>query len=146
MIKKNKIPLLEFDTERLAVINPSHMRPGEAGLPERGIICFQGETLKRLLRARRLKKIYTCNTVCHSLKVFFQEKKGSRPQLCGSFRLKFLYDIPPFKASSLPGSLSLAADEAAPVTHQVQGSGDTTAVPLPSCEGPENLWFPATST
>lgn len=78
MLKKNKLPLLEFDTERKAVINPSHMRPGEAGLPERGIICFQGETIKRLLRARRLKKIYTCYTVCQDYPIYQLNHKGKK--------------------------------------------------------------------
>ncbi|HAH32430.1 MAG TPA: hypothetical protein DCL44_08990 [Elusimicrobia bacterium] len=39
----------------------------------------------------------------------------------------------------------MASDEAAPVTHQDQGSGDTTAVAPALFEGPENLWFPAAS-
>jgi len=78
MLKKNKIPLLEFDTERNAVINPLHIKPGAKGLPERGIICFQGETIKRLLRARRLKKIYTCNTVCQDYPIYQLNYKGKK--------------------------------------------------------------------
>jgi len=35
------------------------------------------------------------------------------------------------------------SDESAPVTHQDQGSGYTTAVAPALFEGPENLWFPA---
>lgn len=78
MIKKNKIPLLEFDTERKAVINPHHIRPSVAGLPERGIMCFQGETVTRLKRAGRLKQIYNCNTVCQDYPIYQFTHKGQK--------------------------------------------------------------------
>ena len=70
MLKKNKIPLLEFDTERRAVINPQHIRPGAPGLPERGIMCFQEETMKKLKRSGRLKEIYRVHTVCQDYPVY----------------------------------------------------------------------------
>jgi uridine phosphorylase len=76
MLKKHKVPLLEFDTERKAVINPAHIRPSVKGLPERGVICFQGETVKRLKRAGRLKQIYTCNTVCQDYPIYQLAHKG----------------------------------------------------------------------
>lgn len=78
MIKKSKIPLLEFDTERKAVINPEHIKPGETGLPERGVMCFQGETIRKLKRAGRLKEIYRANTVCQDYPVYSFIHKGVR--------------------------------------------------------------------
>ncbi len=78
MLKKNKIPLLEFDTERRAVINPHHIRPGEGGLPERGIICFQGGTVNKLKRSGRLKEIYRANTVCQDYPVYQLIHKGKK--------------------------------------------------------------------
>ncbi len=76
MLRKNKIPILEFDTERQAVINPAHICPGAAGLPERGIICFQAETIKKLRRAGRLKKIYSAYTVCRDYPIYRLNHKG----------------------------------------------------------------------
>lgn len=78
MLKKNKIPILELDTERKAVINPSHICPGAGRLPERGIMCFQGETIRKLLRAGRLKKIYSAYTVCQDYPVYQLNHKGKK--------------------------------------------------------------------
>lgn len=78
MLKKNKVPLLEFDTERRAVINPSHVRPGSAGLPEQGIICFQGETINKLKRSGRLKVIYRAYTVCQDYPIYQLNHKGKK--------------------------------------------------------------------
>ena len=78
MLKKNRIPILEFDTERKAVINPGHIRPGEAGLPEHGIMCFQQETIKKLRRAGRLKEIYRAHTVCQDYPVWQFTYKGRK--------------------------------------------------------------------
>jgi uridine phosphorylase len=78
MLKKNKIPILEFDTERRAVINPRHIKPGAKPLPERGIMCFQEETVKKLKRAGRLKEIYRANTVCQDYPIYQFTHKGKK--------------------------------------------------------------------
>lgn len=78
MIKKNKVPLLEFDTERNAVINPLHINPAGKALPERGVMCFQGETIKKLRRAGRLKEIYVANTICQDYPIYQFTHKGQK--------------------------------------------------------------------
>ena len=78
MLKKNKIPLLEFDTERRAVINPPDICPGARRLPERGVMCFQEATVKQLARAGRLKVIYRAHTICQDYPIYQFTHKGQK--------------------------------------------------------------------
>jgi uridine phosphorylase len=78
MLKKNKIPLLEFDTEERAVINPGSVYNTPGGLPKFGVMCFQDETVRKLKRAGRLKTIFTLRTVCQDYPVYQFTHKGRK--------------------------------------------------------------------
>ncbi len=49
-------PILEFDPERTAIINP-HNKPGKTALPGRVVLCFFQDVLRRLRRVGRLTVI-----------------------------------------------------------------------------------------
>ena len=78
MLKRNKYPILEFDTDRRAVISPSHLHARDAATPERGVMCFQDETVRKLKRAGRLKEIFRITTVCQDYPVYQLTHKGEK--------------------------------------------------------------------
>lgn len=57
----NLFPILEYDPERVAIINP-HEPPSERVLPERAILCFFREVLESLLAEGRLELVRELRT------------------------------------------------------------------------------------
>lgn len=78
MLKKNKIPILEFDTERQAVIDPQRFCPKIKDFPKRGIICFLGDTIQRLKAAGKLKEIHVVRSICTRYPVYQLKYKGEK--------------------------------------------------------------------
>ena len=70
MLKKQKFPILEFDSCRRAIIEPEKFIPRVKGFPERGIICFLGKTIEKLKAAGKLKLIYTVQSICTEYPVY----------------------------------------------------------------------------
>jgi len=70
MIKKQKHPIIEFDPDRNAVISPDNVYGKIKGFPERGVICFIGDTIKKLKAQGKLKEIYTVRSVCTDYPVY----------------------------------------------------------------------------
>lgn len=78
MLKKLKCPIIEFDADREAVINPSVVRPIKAKLPQCAVLCYQGDTMARLKREGHLKKIFTVKNIAVDYPVYeikFKNKK-----------------------------------------------------------------------
>lgn len=54
-------PILEYDAERIAIINP-HEPPSDRLLPERAVLCFFREVLESLLAEGRLEQVRELRT------------------------------------------------------------------------------------
>lgn len=78
MLKKNKYPILEFDTDRNAVIAPAMLRTGKGRFPTHGVICYQGDTMARLKRAGRIKEIYRLKNICTEYPIYEVSFKGRK--------------------------------------------------------------------
>ena len=78
MIKKQKFPILEFDANRQAVIDPQQFCPKIKGFPEHGVICFLGDTIEKLKAAGRLKEIYVVRSICTRYPVYQISFKGKK--------------------------------------------------------------------
>jgi uridine phosphorylase len=64
----DKISLLEFDSDRTALIEPSNLKG--CNLPEHCIIVFYNSVIQHLKQDHVLEKIYEINSVLHSIEVF----------------------------------------------------------------------------
>jgi uridine phosphorylase len=78
MFKKQKFPIIEFDSDRNAVISPHAFWPKIPGFPKHGVICFLGEAIHKLKAAGRLKEIYTVRSVCTDYPVYQVTYKGNK--------------------------------------------------------------------
>lgn len=63
-----EVPLIEFDSDCKAVIEPSHLK--NQGLPERCVILFYDSVIKKLKQAGMLEKIYEIVSVLAPNEVF----------------------------------------------------------------------------
>lgn len=68
-------PILEFDPDRGAILNPAATREG-THLPERVVLCFFNEVLGKLYRKRRLVKIGELVSEIGRNPIFQLEKSG----------------------------------------------------------------------
>ncbi len=64
----DKIPLLEFDSDQTALIDPSNLKG--CNLPEHCIIVFYNSVIQHLKQDHVLEKIYEINSVLHPVEVF----------------------------------------------------------------------------
>jgi hypothetical protein len=64
----NKIPLLEFDSDRTALIEPSTLN--SCNLPERCVIIFYNSVIQRLKQDQLLEKSYERESVLQTIDVF----------------------------------------------------------------------------
>lgn len=81
MIKKQKYPILEFDTDRQAIIDPLRFIARKKNFPRHGIICFLGRTIAKLKAEGRLKLIHTVSGICHDYPVYQLNYKGKKVAL-----------------------------------------------------------------
>lgn len=58
MIEKNEFPILEFDTNPVAKINPEQLTGGEKWTADKLIITFFPEALNKLLEENQIEKCY----------------------------------------------------------------------------------------
>ncbi len=58
MIEKKEFPILEFDTNPVAKINPEQLTGGEKWTADKLIITFFPEALKKLLEENQIEKCY----------------------------------------------------------------------------------------
>lgn len=77
MLKKRKYPIIEFDYARRAVINPD-LLPRIKGFPEFGVLCYLGDTMRKLKEAGCLKKIYSVYSICTRYPVYEFKAKGGK--------------------------------------------------------------------
>jgi uridine phosphorylase len=83
----DKIPLLEFDNDRTALIEPSTLK--SCNLPEHCIIIFYNSVIQRLKQDQLLEKIHEIKSVLQTIEVF-KLKQGNRflavvcPTGCGA--------------------------------------------------------------
>ena len=78
MLKKNKYPILEFDTDRNAVIAPAMLRTGKGRFPTHGVLCYQGDTMARLKRSGKIKEIYRLRNICTEYPIYEVAFKGRK--------------------------------------------------------------------
>jgi len=81
MLERNKSPILEFDTDRKAVIDPQRFSHRRKGFPKHGIICFLGDTIQKLKNSGRLKEIYVVRSICTRYPVYQLKYKGKKVAL-----------------------------------------------------------------
>lgn len=77
MFKKQKLPIIEFDTDKKAIINP-HTFGQEKKFPKHGVICFLGDTLQKLKKKGHLKEIYAVRSICTRYPVYELKHKGKK--------------------------------------------------------------------
>jgi len=85
MLKKQKYPILEFDTERKAIIEPDKFIPRLKGFPKRGILCYLGKTIASLKAAGKLKLIYTVRSICTDYPVYQVKVRGEKVLLVNPY-------------------------------------------------------------
>lgn len=78
MLKKQAHPILEFDTDRKAIIDPLRFCPKLKGFPEYGVICFLGDTLEKLKASGKLKEIHVVRSICTRYPVYQVSFKGKK--------------------------------------------------------------------
>ena len=80
-IIKNEIPILEFDTEQTAVLNPTHERLG-LNLPEKCVFAFLGEHITEYASKTETKKISEFLSMTKRYPVYVTKYKGEEITLC----------------------------------------------------------------
>lgn len=75
MIIKNEIPILEFDTDREAVINPRHENLN-LRLPERAVYAFLGENVERFAKAKGAEEVFRFVSASNNYPIYVLSYKG----------------------------------------------------------------------
>ncbi|HEY9089059.1 MAG TPA: nucleoside phosphorylase [Anaerolineaceae bacterium] len=70
-------PILEFDPNPEAILNPRH-NTGEPDLPERGVLCFFADVLRKLVEDGTLVKIGTLYSEIGPNQIYGMEWEGQR--------------------------------------------------------------------
>ncbi len=81
VIIKNDIPILEFDTDKDAVLAPNHEKL-PLSLPERCVFAFLGEYIYEYARAHGGKRLGEFESATKAYPVYEIEHKGERVCLC----------------------------------------------------------------
>lgn len=80
-IIKNEIPILEFDTERSAVLNPTHENLG-LNLPEKCVFAFLGTYMEEYANKTNAKQISTFVSATKHYPIYITKYKGEEIVLC----------------------------------------------------------------
>ncbi len=80
-IIKNEIPLLEFDTERTAVINPTHEKL-ELKLPRKCVFAFLGEHIEEYATSKKAREVSHFVSATKRYPIYVIRYKGEEIVLC----------------------------------------------------------------
>ena len=80
-IIKNKIPILEFDTDRTAVINPTHEKL-DLKLPKKCVFAFLGEYISEYARKAEAIKVSEFLSMTKRYPIYVLRYKGEEITLC----------------------------------------------------------------
>ena len=78
---KNEIPLLEFDSEQRAVINPDR-EAGGLSLPRKCVFPFLGELIDQYAAQTAARKVYDFVSATKAFSIYVTEHKGEEITLC----------------------------------------------------------------
>lgn len=81
MIIKNEIPILEFDTEKSAVLNPDHEKL-PIKLPERAVFAFLGDEIDIYAERTGAKRVAHFESATKNYPIYITEYKGQSIALC----------------------------------------------------------------
>ena len=80
-ILKNEIPILEFDTEQTAVINPTHEKL-DLKLPEKCVFAFLGEYIEEYASKEETRKVSAFVSATKHYPIYVTKYKGEEIVLC----------------------------------------------------------------
>ena len=80
-IVKNEIPILEFDTEQIAVINPTHENLG-LELPKKCVFAFLGEYIEEYAKKTDAKQVAFFVSATKNYPIYITKYKGEEIVLC----------------------------------------------------------------
>ena len=80
-IVKNDIPILEFDTERKAVINPTHEKL-DLKLPEKCVFAFLGDYIDKYAKEVKAQKVSEFISATKNYPIYITNYKGEEIVLC----------------------------------------------------------------
>ncbi len=80
-IIKNEIPILEFDTEQTAVINPGHKEIG-LKLPKKCVFAFLGEYIDEYASKTETRKVSEFDSTTKVYPIYITKYKGEEIVLC----------------------------------------------------------------
>lgn len=78
---KNEIPILEFDTEQTAVLNPTHENLC-LHLPRKCVFAFLGEYIDEYANKTDAKQVSTFVSATKDYPIYITEYKGEEIVLC----------------------------------------------------------------
>ena len=81
MIIKNEIPILEFDTEKSAVLNPGHEKL-PLSLPEKAVFAFLGDEIDNYATRVGAKTVAYFESATKNYPIYITEYKGESVVLC----------------------------------------------------------------
>ena len=80
-IVKHEIPILEFDTEQTAVLNPTHENLG-LDLPKKCVFAFLGDYIEEYATKVKARRVSTFYSATKFYPVYITEYKGEEVVLC----------------------------------------------------------------
>lgn len=80
-IMKNEIPILEFDTEQTAVINPTHENL-DLHLPKKCVFGFLGDYIEEYANKNNIKQVSTFVSATKHYPIYITKYKGQEIVLC----------------------------------------------------------------
>ena len=80
-IIKNEIPILEFDTEQTAVLNPTHENLG-LNLPQKSVFAFLGAYIDEYASKSDTKQVSTFESATKHYPIYITKYKGEDIVLC----------------------------------------------------------------
>ena len=80
-IIKNEIPILEFDTEQTAVLNPTHENLG-LNLPKKCVFAFLGAYIDEYASKSDTKQVSTFESATKHYPIYITKYKGEDIVLC----------------------------------------------------------------
>ena len=80
-IIKNEIPILEFDTEQTAVINPTHEKL-DLKLPKKCVFAFLGEYIDEYASKAQAQKVSELISITKPYPIYVTKYKGEEIVLC----------------------------------------------------------------
>lgn len=80
-IVKNEIPILEFDTEQAAVLNPTHENLG-LKLPKKCVFAFLGAYIDEYANKTNTKQVSTFVSTTKDYPIYITKHQGEEIVLC----------------------------------------------------------------